>query len=242
MARPIGVFIINEHRLFREAVAASLSYQPELVLLGAGNGSDEALQKSRDQPIDVVLIDAVAGRRYVNSTIAKLKQKLPDVKVVVLSVAHNADAILDFIESGANGYALKHASLAELLDVIVAVNNEELPCSPAVAASLFLRLSELSREQRRRQTQCPARLTQRESEILRLVAAHLGNKEIAQRLNLSLSTVKNHVHSILKKLRVNHRQGAIRYVDLEQHANLGPARIPARSSTTVDSVRTRTRN
>lgn len=227
MARFIGVFIINEHRLFREGVAASLSDHPDLILLGAVNDADEALQQIVDQPVDVVLIDAEAGRDYVINTTAEIKRKLPDVKVVVLGVAHNENAILDIIEGGANGYTLKHATLGELLDVIVAVYNEEMPCSPTVAASLFLRLNELSRENRRLQAQCPAKLTQRENEILSLVAANLGNKEIAQRLNLSLSTVKNHVHSILKKLQVNHRRGAVRYAYLEPHMKSQRQNLPS---------------
>lgn len=228
MSRSIGIFIINEHRLFREAVAASLSDHTELVLLGSANDTDEALEQIVNEPIDVILIDAEAGRRYAINTTATIKCRLPDVKVVVLGVGQDEDAILDLIEGGANGYTLKHATLGELLDVIVAVHNEEMPCSLTVAASLFLRLNELSRENRRRQAQCAAKLTQRENEILSLVAANLGNKEIAQRLNLSLSTVKNHVHSILKKLQVNHRRGAVRYVDLEPHMKSQPR--PAKDS------------
>lgn len=225
MGSPIGVFIISDHRLFREAVAASLSHEPEIALFGSGNDVDKALPKISTTPPDVILIDAASGKHYAIHTTAKIKRELPGVKVVVLGVTRNGDALLDFIEHGANGYALKQSSLAELRDTIIAVNNEEMPCSPEVAASLFFRLNELSRESRRQKAQVPTKLTQRELEILRLVAADLGNKEIAQRLNLSLSTVKNHVHSILKKLQVHHRGGAIRYVDAEESVNVSHAQI-----------------
>ncbi len=225
MGSPIGVFVMSEHRLFREAVAASLSHQQEIALFGSGTDVDKALPAMSTTPPDVILIDAASGKHYAINTTAKIKRELPDVKVVVLGVAQNEDALLDFIENGANGYALKQSSLAELRDTIIAVNNEEMPCSPEVAASLFLRLNELSRENRRQKVQVPTKLTQRELEILRLVAADLGNKEIAQRLNLSLSTVKNHVHSILKKLQVRHRGGVIRYVDAEDRVNLNRAQI-----------------
>jgi RNA polymerase sigma factor (sigma-70 family) len=162
--------------------------------------------------VDVVLIDAAADKQGAIKTTWKIKRELPDVKVVILGLAQNEKAILDFIEAGANGYVLKESPLSELLGVITAVNNKEMPCSPAVVASVFLRLSQLSRENRRRQIPLQTKLTQREQEILRLVAADLGNKEIAQQLNLSLSTVKNHVHNILKKLQVHHRRGAGHYV------------------------------
>jgi RNA polymerase sigma factor (sigma-70 family) len=189
-----------------------LRQQDEIVLTGYGADVDEALQKVASLPVDVVLIDAAADKQGAIKNTWKIKRELPDVKVVILGLAQNEKAILDFIEAGANGYVLKESPLSELLGVITAVNNKEMPCSPAVVASVFLRLSQLSRENRRRQIPLQTKLTQREREILRLVAADLGNKEIAQQLNLSLSTVKNHVHNILKKLQVHHRRGAGHYV------------------------------
>lgn len=212
MSQSIGIFIINDHRVFREAVAACLRQQDEIVLTGYGADVEEALQKIASLPVDVVLIDAAADKQSAIKATWKIKRKLPEVKIVILGLVQNEKAILDFIEAGANGYVLKESPLSELLGVITAVNNKEMPCSPAVAASVFLRLSELSRENRRRQIPLQTKLTQREQEILHLVAANLGNKEIAQRLNLSLSTVKNHVHNILKKLHVHHRRGAGHYV------------------------------
>lgn len=237
MSSSVGVFIIGEYRLFREAVAASLSHQEEIALLGSGTDVNETLQRLATMPVDVVLIDAASGKHYAIDTTAKIKRKLPEVKVVILGVGQNQNVLLDFIENGANGYAFKQSSLGELFDVIIAVNNEEMPCSPAVAASLFLRLNELSRENRRQRVQVQTKLTQRELEILRLVAADLGNKEIAQRLNLSLSTVKNHVHSILKKLQVRHRGGAIRYVDAEEQVNLSHAHISSQPRPSIQRDR-----
>lgn len=212
MSQSIGIFIINDHRVFREAVAACLRQQDDIVLTGYGADVDEALQKVASLRVDVMLIDAAADKQGALKTTWKIKRELPDVKVVILGLTQNEKAILDFIEAGANGYVLKESPLSELLGVITAVNNKEMLCPPAVAASVFLRLSQLSRENRRRQLPLQTKLTLREQEILRLVAADLGNKEIAQRLNLSLSTVKNHVHNILKKLQVHHRRGAGHYV------------------------------
>lgn len=211
MSQPIGIFIISDHHVFRETVAACLRQQNEIGLADYGADVDEALQKVASLQVDVVLINAGTGMQNAIKATWKIKQELPEIKIIILGLAQNEKAILDFIEAGANGYVLKDAPFSELLGVITAVNNEEMPCSPAVAASVFLRLNELSRENRRRQIPRQTKLTQREKEILRLVAADLGNKEIAQQLNLSLSTVKNHVHNILKKLQVHHRLGAGRY-------------------------------
>ena len=118
--------------------------------------------------------------------------------------------MLEFIEAGANGYVLKDSSFAEMLRTIKAVHQGQTPCSPRITASVFARISELSQARHRRERLPQVRLTPREKEILRLIAARLSNKEIAQQLDIALHTVKNHVHHILEKLQVHYRREAIR--------------------------------
>jgi DNA-binding NarL/FixJ family response regulator len=212
MKQPVRVFIIEEYRLFAEAVATLLRAREEIFLVGSTADPSEALERIASLPVDVLLIDGSLERleRMVQVT-RLLKDALPNIKVIVLGLDDTEEAILNFIEAGASGYVLRAASFGELIHTIEAVHNEQSPCSPKIVARVFARIAELSQEQSRWRALQEAPLTPREMNILQLIGASLSNKEIAGQLNISLPTVKNHVHSILDKLHVHYRREAAQY-------------------------------
>jgi two-component system nitrate/nitrite response regulator NarL len=208
MYRTIRVLIVADNRVFAEAVAALLVRSQEVVLVGSIFEPEEASQHVVLSTADIVLIDASLERMNAVQLTEEIREQLPNANIIILGLEHEEKEILGFIEVGANGYVLKEASFSDLFQVIRAVHNRETVCSSIIAASVFTRIGELCHRQSRSH---PVQnvLTRRERIILRLIAAGYSNKEIAHRLSISLSTVKNHVHNILQKLNVNYRREAI---------------------------------
>lgn len=208
----VDVFLVHRYRLLAEAIVGSLSANDKVTCVGSADNRLAAMEKLRDLETGVVLVDASLGRREVCATIREIKAILPGLNVVFLG-DEREENLVDYIEAGASGYVPRDASLDEMLETIEAVDRGQTPCSPQVAASVLARIEELvgqrPRQSARKLERAP-QLTPRESEVLRLVAAGLRNKEIASRLGIKLPTVKNHVHKILDKFQVKRRREAIR--------------------------------
>jgi two-component system nitrate/nitrite response regulator NarL len=135
------------------------------------------------------------------------------MKTIVVGVPNREEDILACIEGeGAAGYLLIDSSLDDLISNIKAVMNGETLCSPRVASLAFDRVSALTRQIEGRQVGDRARLTKRETEIVRLIDEGLTNKEIAVHLHIEVSTVKNHVHNILDKLHLHNRYSAVKHI------------------------------
>lgn len=208
----VEVFLIHKYRLLTEAIVGSLQATGKVSCVGSAGTRAAAVDQLGSVQARVVLIDASLGRRTVCDTIREIKERFPRVNIVFLG-SDDGQEILEFIEAGASGYVSREASLAEMLETIEAVRQGQTPCSPQVAASVLARIEELAGQRagrRSRTAENPSQLTPRESEVLQLVAAGMRNKEIAQRLDIKLPTVKNHVHKILDKFQVRRRREAIR--------------------------------
>jgi DNA-binding NarL/FixJ family response regulator len=160
-----------------------------------------ALRMLQEVRPDIVLLDV----RVENGkpTLGALIPSLPG-KVVAIGVVEAAEDVVACAEAGIAGYVPREGSLCDLLNTIDRVAADELPCPPRIAASLANRLAALSTHGS--DGPAAAQLTNREREVLRLINDGLANKEIASRLSIELSTVKNHVHNILEKLGT-HRRG-----------------------------------
>ena len=211
LAPPIRIFLVLGYRLLADAIAASFKNQNSVTLVGTASENDDLLESLEASPVDILLIDSSLGREQALEIVREMSEKLPDLKILPLGLEKRKD-IVEFIEAGTRGYIAREASFEELLGTIESVAREEAPCSPQVAASVFARVVELAqRRKQRRQRRLPrgVRLTRREQEVLEWVAAGLQNKEIGERLGITLPTVKNHVHKILEKFQVKRRQDAI---------------------------------
>ena len=160
---------------------------------------------------DILVIDLNDPEEAATELVRDTRKHCPEVKIVLLGMCHEETSILRCIEAGAGACVSKESSLNELSGVIERVLNGEAVYSPQIAYSMFARLAELSRERARSERVEALELTPREMEILQLIAEGMSNRDIAERLSLSVYTVKNHVHHILEKLHVQDRREAVEH-------------------------------
>lgn len=207
MQPSIRVAVVSEERMFREALAASLSVYEGLEVTTLPSGRISA---DGEEPAGVVLIDAASDPQAALLHTWQARERWPEAKLIALGLDREDDSVIDFIEAGAQGYVLKGASPDGLVEVIRSVHDGRTPCSSGVVASVLARIAALSGMRPDPQPREVEPLTLREREVLGLLAAGLGNKEVGRRLRITVQTVKNHVHRILEKLQVHRRREAVR--------------------------------
>ncbi len=208
------VAIVHEIALVRNTLASALSEEPDIEVVGLMACAHEALTMLQRKPCDVLLIDASDLESDVLRFIQESTQQQEELKVVVMGVVKAEEFILQCFQAGAVGYVLRDDSLANLVQKIRAVHLGKTFLSPKIAAALVSRLAELSHyngygnHDGQDLALLSAELTPREHEVLRLLEQGKSNQEIADDLTIEVGTVKNHVHSILKKLNVDNRKRA----------------------------------
>jgi two-component system nitrate/nitrite response regulator NarL len=200
----IRVLIVAEIRLYREGLAQMLRAEPEIDVLATARGADEAVKALREAAPDIVLLDmAIPDNTWL---VRALVAAVPGTRVVALAVPEIEREVLACAEAGVAGYVTRDASIEDVVAAVVSAARGEVLCSPRMVATLFERVATLALEAS--PASIESRLTARELEILDLIDQGLSNKEIARRLTIELSTVKNHVHNILDKLNVSRRSEA----------------------------------
>ena len=207
LLRPdIEVFVLVAVRLYRDGIVDALRRDPRFRVVGSAASAKSAiaqLQELLSAPhVALVDLDLAEGPAVARA----LREEWPTLSIVAFAVRESDEDVVSWAEAGASGLVSREATLAELLDAIDAAVNDEVLCSPAVAAALLRRVAAASGETRSGSGHA---LTRREREIVRLVADGLSNKEIAGALQIELATVKNHVHNILEKLGVGRRTEAV---------------------------------
>lgn len=208
MQTPISFAVLSSDQLFAEAVAVSLALQPDLRPVASPEDEGWGVPGN---PVDILLVDASPDPGQALGRLWRLRDRLAKTKPIVLGLEQEDEGwLLDFIEAGARGYVLQSASPASLVEVIRSVHLGETPCSSRIVASVLERISLLARQRQVPDGPEPGPLTEREREILTLMAKGLRNKEIGGRLLITTQTVKNHVHNILGKLQVHRRREAVR--------------------------------
>jgi len=206
----IRVFLADDHALFREGLASILAAAPDFEVVGEAGDGVEAVVKVGELMPDLVLMDiGMPGCDGLEAT-RQIKQGLPSVTIVILTVRSEDDKLFEAIKSGAQGYLLKSICARDLLDLLRGAVQGEAAISPALAGRMLEEFRRLSRRPRALFEQGPA-LTQREKEVLTLIAEGATNREIAQSLYLSLHTVKTHTRNILSKLHVSSRYEAAQH-------------------------------
>lgn len=211
----IRIAIVHRDGLYRDCLRNSLA-QTNLISIvhsaaGLGRENWEAVVACRP---DLLIIDfGLCRRQQPAYSSERVDVSSLGMKTIVVGVPNTEEDILACIEGeGAAGYLLIDSSLDDLIGNIKAVMNGETVCSPRVASLAFDRVSALTRQIESHQVGERARLTKRETEIVRLIDEGLTNKEIAVHLHIEVSTVKNHVHNILDKLHLHNRYSAVRHV------------------------------
>jgi DNA-binding NarL/FixJ family response regulator len=206
-----SLVIATDYRVFGECLALALAGIDAFTVLAIANHMEEALRKVKECQPDIVLLDGYLSNRTSLVLTKQLIQDSPQTMVLVLGVVEEEADIREYVEAGASGYVSREMSLDELKVAIELVARGETLCSPHIVYSMFSRLTELARTFGGSETPEPMILSMREREILQLVAKGWSNKQIANHLFLSLHTVKNHVHNILRKLQVQRRSEAVEY-------------------------------
>jgi DNA-binding NarL/FixJ family response regulator len=196
----VRVFIVADLRLLRDGLATTLALQKGVSVVGSAASLADALAAIPSARPSVILVDLAPPDGL--DAIGRLAA-CHGTKVVALGVPHREAEILACAEAGASAYVTREQPLRFLVETILAVERGEAICSARMAASLLQRVATLAGQRTRGVS--GARLTEREHEIARLIDDGLSNKQIAGRLCIEVSTVKNHVHNILEKLNVRSR-------------------------------------
>jgi two-component system nitrate/nitrite response regulator NarL len=205
----IRVLIAHEVRVVRDGLASLLLQSPGLTVVELPTQERGCGEQQEYDAVDVVLAIAGAGDNAAVEQIQIIRNTFPGAKVLVIGVSSTERESLEYIEAGASGYILPESCLEHLVETIHKVHRGEASCPPDVLSYLFERIASLRGQLQIVQDTQLSSLTQRELEVLQLVADGMSNKEIAAYLRLELQTVKNHVHNILEKLRVHSRREAV---------------------------------
>ena len=221
-ASPARVLIADDHDLVREGLRAVLAGEEDLRVVGEARDGQEALRMCRSLKPDLVLMDVRMPKSDGLEATRAIKEEMPKVSVVMVTMHENPDYLLEAIRAGAAGYILKDAEGERLVGAVRRTLNGESPLAQELAMQLLVRMVNETREDgppspgaNEDQETLSCGITQREVEVLRLLAKGRTNPEIAQELEISRGTVKIHVQHIIAKLGVSDRtQAAVRAIEL----------------------------
>jgi len=210
----IRVLLVTQIGLIGNLAAAILKGEPDIEVTGIVTSAEETMERVAE--CDVVLVSPrLPGGAALDLT-SLISEKHPTVKVVIFGLSESSEQVLQYVEAGAAGYVVRESEVDDLLERIRAAAEDRALISPEIAASLMSRVATYAQivtdaETGRRVT---AALTRREREVLVLIGSGLSNPEIARRLVIEVGTVKRHVHNILRKLGVRHREDAAAHLFL----------------------------
>jgi len=211
------VLIVDDHALFRRGLQMVLDGESDIEVVGEAADGHQALERAQELMPDVVLMDVRMPRRSGIDATREIRDALPHVRVLMLTVSDEEADLYEAIKAGASGYLLKEVSTDEVPEAIRSVMAGQSRISPSMASKLLTEFAAWSR--RTGPTSGPT-LTERELEVLRLVAHGMANKDIARELFISENTVKNHVRNILEKLHLHSRMEAVVYAVRENLLDL----------------------
>jgi DNA-binding NarL/FixJ family response regulator len=201
---PIRILLVDDHALFRMGIASLLSAEPGFEVVGEAADGQEAIARARQLMPDVILMDlSMPGVDGLEAT-RRLKEEMPYVRIVILTVSEDARNLFEAIKNGAQGYLLKKIEPQAFFERLRGVAQGEAVISPEMAPKLLTEFAKLAG----RAPESPASqatLSPRENEVLDLITVGRTNKEIAAALAIAESTVKNHMRNILEKLHLENR-------------------------------------
>ncbi len=203
----IRLAIVDDHSIFREGMLSVLRTEPDLEIVGEGANAEDAVRLAHDFLPDIIFLDISMPGGGLNAA-QKIVENYPVVKIIILTGSEGESHVMAALKTGARAYVLKGVTASELVNILHTVQSGEVYVTPTLAANL---LSEMTADSRSAPAESMIeKLTEREHEILALIAAGTSNKEIGLQLHLTEKTVKHYVTNILQKLQVQNRvQAAI---------------------------------
>lgn len=206
MSQPIRVFLADDHAVVREGLVALIETEDDMEVVGTGENGEEAVRRVLHFQPDVILMDLHMPRKSGLEAIVEIKEALPEARILVLTSFGDDENVFTAIKSGALGYLLKDTAPHDLIRAIRNVNEGKSALHPDIALKV---IRELNKPDDLPPTEDP--LTEREVDVLKLVARGLSNDDIAEELVVSERTVRTHVSNILGKLHLANRTQAALY-------------------------------
>ena len=207
--------MVDDHALFRRGLEMVLGQETDIEVVGEASDGAEAVDLASALLPDIVLMDVRMPRRSGIEACTAIKDVVPSAKIVMLTISDDEVDLYDAIKAGASGYLLKEISIDEVAAAIRSVAGGQSLISPSMASKLLTEFATMIKKGDEQQLPAP-RLTDRELEVLKLVARGLNNRDIAKELFISENTVKNHIRNILEKLQLHSRMEAVVYAVREK--------------------------
>jgi NarL family two-component system response regulator LiaR len=206
MTSSIRVLIADDHAIVRKGISALLATEPGITVVGEAQDGQEAIAEAKRLQPDVILMDLVMPGVDGLEAIRHITVQQPEVRILVLTSFAGDDKVFPSIKAGALGYLLKDSRPEELVQAIRQVHRGESSLHPAIARKLLRELADSSEEET-----LAGSLTEREMQVLRILARGQSNRQISESLNISEATVRTHVSNILTKLNLSSRTQAALY-------------------------------
>jgi DNA-binding NarL/FixJ family response regulator len=211
---PIRVAVVDDHEVFRQGLTMLLGVEDDIEVVGEAGDGVAATELAASTAPDVILMDVRMPKGSGIEACVAIKEVTPTARIIMLTVSDEEADLYDAVKNGASGYLLKSSSIDEVAQAVRLVADGQSLISPSMAVKLLDEFKQISRSDP--QQVVNTRLTDRELEVLKLVAEGLGNREIGKRLFISENTVKNHVRNILEKLQLHSRMDAVMYAMREK--------------------------
>ena len=212
----IKVLIVDDHALFRRGLQMVLENEPDIDVVGEAADGHEAADKAEATLPDVVLMDVRMPKKTGIEATRAIKDALPSTKILMLTISDEEADLYEAIKAGASGYLLKEISIEEVAGAVRSVHQGQSLISPSMASKLLTEFAAMVKRRDERNQVPGPRLTERELEVLKLVAKGMNNRDIGSELFISENTVKNHVRNILEKLHLHSRMEAVVYAVREK--------------------------
>ncbi len=220
---PIRVLIADDHALFRRGLRTVLELDGDIVVVDEADDGMAAVERAEATVPDVVLMDVRMPRCGGIEACQAIRERVPSARIVMLTMSDEESDLFEAVRAGANGYVLKDVPGDQIAAGIRAVQSGDSLISPSMASKLLAEFALMHRRDVAAAAGHLPKLTEREIEVLGLVARGLGNREIGRELFISENTVKNHVRNILEKLQLHTRMEAAMYAVQQNLINPPPA-------------------
>jgi two-component system, NarL family, response regulator DegU len=207
----IDVFLLAENRLLREALGRVLTKKNDMRVVAASAFTAQVASEVVSSKPHVLLVDSAVFACSDLQVVTVLRREAPSVKTLMIGMETDEKIFLRCVRAGVNGYLLKDASAVEIAAAVRSVAYDEAVCPPRLCSALFDYVAKQRTDVPSLRGKTQFRLTRREQQLVQMISGGLSNKEIAAELNLSEQTIKNHVHSVLRKLGAGDRLSAVEF-------------------------------